>query len=68
LIGSFVTVFKTVQVVFEKRSGNVGNDLTLEISHEHNTCRYMFGHNSPADGARELFKPSNNAESLVVSI
>jgi len=24
------------------------------------------GHNSPADGARELFKPSKDAESLVV--
>jgi len=28
----------------------------------------IFGHNSLADGARELFKPSKDAESHVVSI
>jgi len=28
----------------------------------------LFSHNSVADGARELFKPSKDAENLVVAI
>jgi len=30
--------------------------------------KYMFGHTSPADRGRELFKPSKDCESSVVSI
>jgi len=31
-------------------------------------ARNIFGHNSPSARARELFKPPEDAESLVVSI
>ena len=36
------------------------------LKHNRNRARYMFGHNSPEDRPRELFKPSVDAESLVL--
>ena len=34
----------------------------------HYSALYFFGYNSPADIARQLFKPSTDAASLLVSI
>lgn len=42
--------------------------LTLEVPQNQNFGLHMFGHNSLADRAREMFKPFKNAVSLVVSI
>ena len=42
--------------------------VSLMARRSHDRARQISGHNSPATGATELFKLSNDAESLVASI
>jgi len=56
LFSSFIPSNKTCQTHW------LFNPLTITI------CPDLFAHNSPAGSAKELFKPSKDVASLVVSI